>query len=412
MNLRQIEPLTRPPDATVAVPGSKSLTNRALVCALLAEGHTTITGALRSDDTAAMAAAIGRLGAQVRWDGTTVEVEGTGGRLAPGPIEIDVAQAGTGARFLLPMLALGRGRYRIDGDQQLRRRPMGPLVAALRDAGVDVAEEGQPGHLPLTVVANGLRGGTVRVAGDVSSQFVSGLLLASPYADGELTVEPTTELVSAPYVEMTRSVMKAFAGSGQPGRYRGITFAVEPDASAASYFFAAAALFAGGRVRVDGLDRSSLQGDLNIVDVLTSMGAEARTGDGWTEVRGTETLRGVDVDMREMPDMAQTLAVVAAFAIGPTTVRGIGFVRGHETDRIAAVVAELQRCGVGCEPTDDGFVVQPAPPRGATVETYGDHRMAMSFALLGLRVPGIAIADPGCVAKTFPDFFEVLGELR
>ena len=389
----KIEPLSRPPDADVRVPGSKSYTNRALVCALLAEGTSTITGALVSDDTQAMARAVEALGAGVRWDETTIEVEGTGGRLRPGPVELDVHQAGTAARFLAPVLALGRGEYRLDGDEQLRRRPMGPMIDALRALGVEVREEGKAGHLPIVVVGLGRPpSGTVKVTADVSSQFVSGLLLAG------FDVVPDGPVVSAPYIRMTEHVRDTF----------GPTFRVEPDATAASYFWAAGALFEGGRVRVEGIEPASLQGDVRFLDLLARMGATVK----WGEARGSGRLRGIAVDMADCPDVAPTLAVPAAFAEGATTVSGVGFIRHHETDRIKAVVTELQRCGIQAEEHDDGFTVRGGTPHGATVRTYGDHRMAMSFAVLGLKVPGIELDDPDCVAKTFPGFFDVLEGLR
>jgi 3-phosphoshikimate 1-carboxyvinyltransferase len=265
-----------------------------------------------------------------------------------------------------------------------------------------------------------MQGGTARLPGDVSSQFVSGLLLAGPCLAGGLRVEPTTPLVSTPYVAMTAAVMAAFGAGARrdgdawivpQGRYRAATYAVEPDASAASYFFAAAVL-TGGRVTVPGLGRGSLQGDLAFVDVLERMGAVVEREDDRTTVAAGPGLHGVDVDLSELSDTAQTLAAVAVFADSPTRVRGIAFARAKETDRLAAVVRELRRVGVAAEETDDGFLVHPGTPQPAVVETYDDHRMAMSFALLGLRVPGIAIADPGCVAKTFPGFWDALEGLR
>lgn len=390
--MRRLEPLERAPDAVVSVPGSKSYTNRALICALLADGVSVITGALDSDDTRAMAGAIEALGAGVTWDGTTITVDGTGGRL-PDSADLFVNQAGTAARFLAPVLALGHGTYRLDGDEQLRRRPMGPLIDALRSLGVEVREEGEPGHLPIVVKGLGRRPDRpVEVAADVSSQFLSGLLLAG------FDVKPTGPVVSVPYIRMTEHVRDTF----------GPTFAVEPDATAASYFLAAGALFDGGRVRVDGLDATSRQGDTAFAHDLGRMGAAV---DGM-EVRGTGRLAGVTVDMADRPDVAQTLAVVAAFAEGATTVTGIGFVRHHETDRIKAVVTELNRCGIEATEHDDGFTVVGGTPKPyTTVRTYGDHRMAMSFALLGLKV-GIELDEPGCVAKTFPDYFDRLEELR
>ena len=422
---RPVTPVAGPLDATVTVPGSKSLTNRALVCAALAGGSSTIDGALVADDTEAMRTALAALGAGIARDRSSgrLLVTGTGGRLRPGPRELDVRLSGTASRFLLPVVALGEGEYRVDGAPPLRARPMGPVLDGIRSLGAEVRAEGRPGHLPVTVVApGGLEGGEVAVAGDTSSQFLSGLLLAAPYARGGVRLRLTTALVSRPYVELTRAVMGAFgvdvtgeAGGPvldvPPGRYRGTAYAVEPDASTASYFLAAAALV-GGRVTVAGLGAGARQGDARLADLLAAMGAEVeRTGTATTVV-GTGRLQGLGaVDLSDMPDMAQTVAALAPFADGPTEVTGVGFIRGHETDRIAAVVAELGRLGVRAEATDDGFVVQPGTPRPARIATYDDHRMAMSFALVGLRVPGVEIEDPGCVAKTFPGFWDALDGL-
>ncbi len=279
-----------------------------------------------------------------------------------------------------------------------------------------VDETGEPGHLPLVLQAAGVQGGHVTLSGDVSSQFLSGVLLAAPCFAKGVEVELTTDLVSRPYVELTRSVMRAFGVDANgldvaPGRYRGRTFPIEPDASTASYFFAAAAV-CGGRVRIDGLGAASGQGDLGFVDVLGSMGAAVARDQTSTTVAGTGVLHGVTVDLRDLSDMVPTLAVVAAFADGPTTITGVGFIRGKESDRIAAVVTELQRCGIEAAASDDGLTVHPGTPHGAVVQTYDDHRIAMAFSVLGLRVPGIEIDDPGCVAKTFPGFFDALDQLR
>ena len=399
---------------TVTVPGSKSLTNRALVCAALAEGTSTITGALVADDTAAMSDCLQALGATVVWDGTTVRVTGVAGRIAVSEAQLDARLSGTTSRFVLPLLALGSGRFTLDGEEQLRRRPMGPSLDALRDLGASVEEQGEPGHLPV-VVQGPVGGGEASVRGDLSSQFVSGLLLAAPAMPGGLRLTLRSSLVAAPFVTMTVEVMKAFGAdvdelNVRPGGYRACDFAVEPDASAASYFLGAAALL-GEQITVESLGADSLQGDVRFARVLERMGATVLLGDGSVTVTGGD-LRGIDVDLGDMPDMAQTFAVVAACAEGPSRVRGVEVIRGHETDRITAVVNELRRVGVGAEETDDGFVIEPAPLRPATVETYDDHRMAMSFALLTLREPGIEIADPGVVAKTFPGFWDALARLR
>jgi 3-phosphoshikimate 1-carboxyvinyltransferase len=272
--------------------------------------------------------------------------------------------------------------------------------------------EGPAGHLPLAVAGTSTRGGAVAVPADLSSQFVSGLLMAGPLMPEGLELTMLGPPVSRPYLTMTTATMAAFGVEVArpsderftlaPGRYDATTYRVEPDASAASYLFAAAAI-TGGRVRVEGLGRSSLQGDLAFVDVLARMGATVEVTESWTEVRGTGELHGVDVDLADLPDMAQTLAAVAVFADGPTQVRGVELIRHHETDRIAAVVAEMRRCGIEAVEHRDGFTIPPG---------YDDHRMAMSFALLGLRVPGIEILDPGCVAKTFPGYFDTLDQLR
>ncbi len=417
-----MEPLARPPDVTVAVPGSKSLTNRALVAAGLARGTSTLSGVLDADDTRAMVDGLRTLGMEVDWrDATTCSVTGVGGTPPVAAPHLDVRLSGTTARFLAPVLALVPGPSVLDGAAPFRRRPMGPSIAALRALGCTVTEQGEPGHLPVTVTGGPVAGGAVEVAGDASSQFLSGLLLAAPAFPAGLTIHLTTDLVSEPYVDMTAEVLARFgatlerpdgrtfvvAGSG----YRAADLAIEPDASAASYLLAAAAI-TGGRVRVAGLTRDAVQGDAGFADVLARMGAEVVVDDHGTEVHGTGVLRGIEVDLGPMSDTAQTLAAVAVFAEGPTRITGIGFIRAKETDRIAAVVTELRRLGVDAREEPDGLVIHPGTPGPGSVATYDDHRMAMSFALLGLRVPGIAIADPGCVAKTFPDYFEVLEQLR
>ncbi len=443
MNVRAIEPIVGPIDATVTVPGSKSLTNRALVCAALADGASTIDGGLVADDTDAMIEALRTLGAGIDETAGTVAVAGTGGRLLSGPLELDMRLSGTTSRFLLPVVALGSGRYRVDGRAGLRRRPMGPVLDGIRMLGASVSPQGEPGHLPVTVVSpGGLRGGDVEVSGETSSQYLSGLLLAAPYTRDGVRLRVTTPLVGRPFVDLTLAVMTAFgvdvevteppdadpAASGgstgstpaglellvPPGRYGAAHYRVEPDASAASYLLAAAAI-CGGRVTVEGLGRDSRQGDAGFADLLGAMGALVERTASATTVTGPGDgrLRGLgDVDLSAMPDMAQTLAAVTVFADGPTRVRGVGFIRGHETDRIAAVVRELRRCGIEADEEPDGFVVHPGTPRPARIATYDDHRMAMSFALLGLRSPDIEIEDPACVGKTFPAFWDVLDGLR
>lgn len=394
---QRIEPLAGPPDATVTVPGSKSITNRALACAALADGTSVLEGALIADDTEALIDCLRALGITIDVEGGEVTVHGQAGAVPAHDAQLDVRLSGTTARFIAPIAARGRGRFTIDADPPMRRRPMTPTFDGLRSLGVTVEELGEAGCLPVVLDSPGVAGGRVAISGDISSQFVSGFLMAG------FEVDVTTDLVSEPYVEMTRAVMRDLA---RPARY-----AIEPDASAASYFFAAAVI-GDGRVTVEALGTKSIQGDVRFVDVLESMGAAVERSADATTVRGTGRLEGVDVDLRDLSDMVPTLAAVAAFADSPTTIHGVGFIRAKESDRIAAVVAELQRCGVGAIEQGDGLTITPAPPHGARVETYDDHRMAMAFALLGLRVPGIEIADPGCVSKTFPDYFEALDRLR
>jgi 3-phosphoshikimate 1-carboxyvinyltransferase len=420
---RVVEPLTAPFDVDIEVPGSKSLTNRALVCAALASGPSELTGALFADDTEAMIACLRRLGVtiDVEEDAARMHVEGSAGVLRPGPVELDARLSGTTARFLLPVLAIGPGPYRLDGAAPLRARPMRDGIGAVMSLGVEVTQDGEQWHLPVTVTGRVGRGSGIEVPGDVSSQFLSGMLLAAPCWPGGHRIGTRGRPVSRPYLALTIDVMRAFGARVEPEEpttwmvhpdgYRGRSYGVEPDASAAAYFFAAAAIGAG-RVRVEGLGARSAQGDLELVRVLERMGARVTIDEKSTTVEGTGGLHGVSADLRDFSDQAQTLAVTAAFADGPTEISGIGFIRGKETDRIGAVVRELGRCGIRVDEKPDGMVVHPGMPHGATVATYDDHRMAMSFALLGLRVPGIAIADPDCVAKTFPRFFDVLDSLR
>ena len=442
--------LDTPPHASVAIPGSKSITNRALVCAALADGRSTISGALVSDDTEAMIDCLGVLGIPVTrkvssarkedaatggTDGNaTFEVLGCAGRpTAAGgagpepdrpPAVLDARLSGTTSRFIAPIGVLGPGSVLLDGSVPLRQRPMADLFDALKGLGAAVEPLGEPGRLPVHLDGGptGLGGGRLRMRADVSSQFLSALLLAAPAMGSGLEVELEGPLVSRPYVAMTIAVMESFgavvdsnddlsritvAGTGYVACE---DFEVEPDASAASYFFALAAV-TGGRVRVEGLGSDSLQGDLAFTDVLAAMGAEVECSSAFTEVRGTGALHGVELDMVDISDTSPTLAAIAPLADSPTTVTGIGFVRGKETDRISSVVTELRRIGIDAEELSDGFVVHPGAPNGAVVQTYDDHRMAMSFAILGLAAGNLSIADPGCVAKTFPGFWDTVARL-
>ncbi|MEA3020951.1 MAG: 3-phosphoshikimate 1-carboxyvinyltransferase [Actinomycetota bacterium] len=403
-----IVPLVRPPDTSVALPGSKSITNRALVCAAMARQPSTLEGALIADDTDAMVICLRRLGTLIEIDGTTMRVTR---RKWTDRAVLDARLSGTTARFLLPMLVLGGGVYKLDGAPPLRERPMGPSLEALRSLGATIIGDALPVEVHGPVL-----GGAVSIAGNESSQFLSGLLMGGAVMPRGLKIELTTPLVSRPYVDLTIAVMEAFGarveGLSVPfSGYVGTRYSIEPDASAASYFFAAAAI-TGGRVTVEGLGSGSSQGDVAFARVLERMGASVEWDDDSITVRGTGRLRGIDVDMSDLSDTAQTLAAVAVYADSPTRVTGIGFIRKKETDRVANTVRELQRCGIEAREESDGFVVRPGLPSPARVETYDDHRMAMSFALLGLKTQGIEIVDPDCVAKTFPGFWDALDSLR
>lgn len=407
---------------TIRPPGSKSITNRALVCAALAEGESLLTGALDSEDTRVMIESLGRLGIEVEHDpsAATIRVCGCGGVPPARQAELLVANSGTTMRFLTALVTLGHGTFRIDGAPRMRQRPIADLLEALGQLGADAASERANGCPPVVVRAAGLRGGRATIAGSISSQFLSGLLMAAPAAHRPVELEVSGELVSKPYVEMTLAVMAAFGvpvqthqlrrfviPAGRP--YQGRRYAIEPDASAASYFFAAAAV-TRGRVTVEGLGRPSLQGDVAFCDCLARMGCEVQYGpDSITVVGGP--LRGIDVDMNAISDTVQTLGAVALVADGPTTITGVAHIRHKETDRLAALAAELRKLGATVEERDDGLRIVPAPLRSAEIETYDDHRMAMSLALVGLAVPGVVIRDPKCTAKTYPGFFADLARL-
>jgi 3-phosphoshikimate 1-carboxyvinyltransferase len=418
-----VRPVERPVQGTVRPPGSKSYTNRALVLAALAKGKSTLSGALYSDDTLHMARSLEALGFGVVRDEAArrFEVTGAGGAVPATRASVFVGNSGTTARFLPPLMALGRGTYELDGNEAMQKRPIQPLLDAMAALGAQATSVRGNGCPPIRVDAGGLEGGTASMPGGVSSQYFSALLMVGPCSKRGITLEVEGDLVSKPYLDVTMQAMQAFGAPSRredyarfiapPGEYRATDYDVEPDASAASYFFAAAAV-TRGRVIVPGLGSRSLQGDLGFVRLLERMGCRVRQTETETEVEGTGELRGIEADMSNLSDTAQTLATVAPFARGPTRVTGIGFIRKKETNRVAAVVAELNRLGIRAEEETDGFIVHPGTPKPGRVETYDDHRMAMSFAVMGLVAPGIEILDPGCVSKTFPDFFETLEKLR
>lgn len=422
----ELAPVTRPVVGTVNVPGSKSITNRALPIAALADGETVLTGALFSDDTQYMVGALNQLGIRVTSDpaAQSFTIVGSGGKIPAKEAEIFLGNSGTSMRFLAAMVALGQGTYVLDGVPRMRERPIDPLLGALKELGVSASSLMVEGYPPIRIEASGIPGDTVSMAGDKSSQYFTGLLMAAPYAQNGMTINVEGDLVSQPYIDITADVMAAFGVDAEidedyrqfsvaPGqRYQGQVYAIEPDASNASYFFAAAAV-TGGEVRVDGLGIESLQGDLDFVYILEEMGATVDVRDNETIVRGPEggQLRGGDFDMTEVSDTAQTLAAIAPFADSPVTIRGVAHNRIKETDRISAVAVELRKLGQQVEEFEDGMTITPGPVTPAEIETYDDHRMAMSFGVTSLRAPGIRILDPGCTAKTFPDYWDRLIEL-
>jgi 3-phosphoshikimate 1-carboxyvinyltransferase len=441
-----IEPLCRPPQATVRVPGSKSITNRALVLAALCSRvrKPRLFGCLRSEDTEVMLAALRRLGFEVEtdWAASSPLVtvfRGDRPLIPAAEADLFVANSGTTMRFLTAMVSLGHGRYRLDGVPRMRERPIEDLLTALRQLGVRARSEASNGCPPVVIETEGLQGGRVRVRGDVSSQYLSALLMAAPFAEGDTVIEVEGPLVSRPYVDMTTHMMRQWMlrveeddhkfqvpGNQRPDRIRYSSYEIEPDASAASYFWAAAAV-SGGSVRVAGhftrrargdekdfaeyLQRPALQGDVRFVEALGQMGCAVCHEQEGITVRGGP-LRGIDVDMNDISDTVMTLAAVACFAEGPTTLRNVAHIRHKETDRLAALATELRRVGAEVDEFADGLTITPRPLHDAAIETYNDHRMAMSLALLGLKVPGIVIKNPGCVAKTYPDFFADLEKLR
>jgi 3-phosphoshikimate 1-carboxyvinyltransferase len=410
--------------ARVRVPGSKSITNRVLLIAALADGDSELEGALASDDTRVMRDALTALGCAIELGGESWRVRGCGGALRAPREPLWVGNSGTTARFLTAAGALADGPLVIDGSPRMRERPIDDLTRALGALGVPVEILGSGGCPPLRVGGGGLPGGEVTVDASRSSQYVSALLLAAPFAARDLALRfADGVLVSRPYVELTLQVMHAFGaeatwsdgGKGLAVRaghpYRGRRFSVEPDASAAAYPFCAAAI-AGGQVRVDGIPADSVQADFALLAILERMGCRVRRGEDFAEVTGPSgPLRGVDVDMNDLPDAVLALAVAALFAEGETCIRNVANLRIKETDRLAALEAELRKLGADARAGKDSLRIAPGPPRAAEIETYDDHRMAMAFALAGLRIPGVAILDPGCVSKTWPEYFSVLESL-
>lgn len=407
--------------ATVRVPGSKSYTHRLLIAAALAEGMSRIENPLRSEDTRLTATALKLMGIAIEEDGFCDHVHGKGGELAPCGRPIDLGNSGTSMRLLLSVGAMGAGTYRFTGSSRMQERPVKALLDGFARLGVPAVSVNGNGCPPVEITGGQLKGGTVSLDCSVSSQYLSSLLLVAPLTENGLVIDISRGPVSKPYIDMTLDIMDQLGVKVEKEAYRRFrvaggqayrpgTYHVEPDASQASYFWAAGAV-TGARVMVEGMRRRTRQGDIRLLDVLQAMGCQVEEEpDRGIAVQGGN-LRGVDVDMGDMPDMVPTLSVVAAFADGKTRIRNVEHLRAKESDRLSAVATELAKMGITVRETGDGLEIEGGKPKGAVIETYDDHRIAMSFAVAGLRIPGIVLRDESCVAKSFPNFWEVFGGL-
>ena len=405
----------------VVIPGSKSIMARALFLAAAAGGDTVLRRPLRSDDTEAFAAGLEALGYPLSYEDDAWTVSGSPSGPPRRVAELYTRDSGTASRFLPALAATGRGEFRFDASGQMRRRPVAPLVEALRSLGVHVDCPEREGHLPLVVRTEGIKGGAVALDASLSSQFLTAVLMMAPLTAEGLAVR-VGELVSVPYIEITVAMMRRFGAtvdrSGDtfhvaPGGYRAQDYLVEPDASSASYFFAAAAI-TGGSVTVRGLGTDSLQGDVRFVEVLARMGAVVRQEPGSVTVTGPPDgrLRGVTVNMRDISDTMPTLAAIAPFASSPVRIQDVYNTRVKECDRLETSAVNMRRLGIAAETGRDWISIEPGVPAPAEILTERDHRIAMSFAVTGLRTPGLTLDDPDCVKKTFPTFHEVFGEYR
>ncbi|MFB3925335.1 MAG: 3-phosphoshikimate 1-carboxyvinyltransferase [Syntrophales bacterium] len=409
-------------DAVVEVPGSKSYTQRALAIASLAKGESRLRNVLLSRDTAYLADALRALGARIEIAGKDIYITGTGGKIANPGRTLYLGNNGTAIRFLSSLVSLGKGEFVLSGDRRLCERPVGPLLDALKMLGVDARAEKGDGCPPVVVAARGIRGGPVILTDIESSQFISSLLISAPYAENEVEIALRGKAVSLPYIEMTLDVMAAFGAEvtrSSPAsfivhnrrQYTGRDYIIEGDISSASYFFLAAAL-CRGRVRVLNVNPYTRQGDIGVLRIMERFGCSVVAADSWIEVSGGEIKDGeVVLDMRDMPDMVPTLSVLASFRKGKTVIRGAAHLRHKESNRIETVARELRRIGAHAEETPDGLVISGGSLRGCEIETYDDHRIAMSFAIAGLAVAGIRIRDGQCVNKSFPGFWDELEKL-
>lgn len=421
MNQLTLKPIDKI-DGTIQLPGSKSLSNRALLLASLAKGTTKIVNLLESDDTRHMLNALKTLGVKYTLSDDKREcvIEGVGGAISiEGVVELFLGNAGTAMRPLCAALCLGEGTFHLTGEPRMKERPIGHLVDALREAGATISYLENEGYPPLSIEASGLKGGEVSIDGAISSQFLTALLLASPLAQNDTTITIKGELVSKPYIDITLDIMRRFGVEVEERGYKSFyikggqhyksveKFMVEGDASSASYFLAAAAI-KGGSVTVKGIGKRSIQGDVAFVDVLEKMGAEVLWDDESVTVK-RHTLHAIDMDFNHIPDAAMTIATMALFVEGTTTLRNIYNWRVKETDRLYAMATELRKVGATVEEGEDYLrITPPAHLKHAQIDTYDDHRMAMCFSLLALDPVSVTINEPECTAKTFPDYFEML----
>jgi 3-phosphoshikimate 1-carboxyvinyltransferase len=415
----EIKPITGF-NATINVPGSKSYTQRALIIAALAQGNSSLQNALISEDTGYVMDALKALGAEIAVGAETITISGTAGRLRDPGHAIYLGNNGTAMRLLTGVAALGTGIVALTGTPRLCQRPIKPLLDALTSLGADARSQGGNGCPPVVVHGHGLRGGSVTLADIESSQYISALLLSAPFAENDTTIELQGEIPSLPYVAMTVAVMEAFGVTVRHDdpehyvvmsnqRYHGRRYAIEGDCSSASYFFLAAAL-CKGKVRVQHINPRNLRGDLGFLTILESLGCRVTRGEDWVEVAGGALASGeLSFNLGDMPDMVPTLAALAAVRPGRTIITNVPHLRVKESNRLQALMKELKKVGVRAAETRDGIWIEGNTPHAAAIETYHDHRIAMSFAVLGLVVPGMTIQDEACVAKSFPGFW---GELE
>lgn len=416
----EIRPANEPIDRDITIPGSKSFTNRALIIAALAKGPSTLSGILRSDDSYWCIETLKAMGVAIQLKDNQVHIEGTGGRWPIQKGKLYIGAAGTIARFLPGALAAcDQGEWVVEASDRMSERPVKPLIDALTSMGADIRYQSTDGAYPLHIKASGLVGGKVSISGKISSQFISGLLIAAPYARKPVTIRVIDPIVQHAYVHITLDLMKRFGADVSydqdltalkvaPLHYKGQTIQLEADASTACYFMALAAL-TNGKVRINHLTDQTKQPDIKMIDLLERMGCSVVKGRTFIEIKGAKRLKGgFEVSMKEMSDQALTLAAIAPFADGPIKITDIGHIRHHESDRIHVIAQSMTRLGIQAIEHEDGVTIYPGNPKPAVLSSYDDHRVAMSLSLIGTRVPGIKIANPGCVSKTCPNYFDLL----